>query len=48
MYSRAYKTAVAVPPLVWVAVFLLAPYAFLFCYSFWTVSQNDCPSLEPR
>jgi spermidine/putrescine transport system permease protein len=40
VYSRAYKTAVAVPPLVWVAVFLLVPYAFLFCYSFWTVSQQ--------
>jgi len=40
MYSRAYKIAVAVPPLVWVAVFLLAPYAFLFCYSFWSVSQQ--------
>jgi spermidine/putrescine transport system permease protein len=41
MYSRAYKSAVAVPPLVWVAVFLLAPYAFLFCYSFWSVSQQN-------
>jgi len=40
VYSRAYKTAVAVPPLVWIAVFLVAPYAFLFCYSFWTVSQQ--------
>ena len=40
MYSRAYKSAVAVPPVVWVTVFLLAPYAFLFCYSFWTVSQQ--------
>jgi len=40
MYSRAYKTAVAAPPLVWVAVFLLAPYGFLLCYSFWTVSQQ--------
>jgi len=40
MYSRAYKTAVAAPPLAWVAVFLLAPYAFLFCYSFWAVSQQ--------
>jgi len=40
MYSRAYKSAVALPPLVWVAVFLLAPYAFLFCYSFWSVSQQ--------
>ena len=41
MYSRAYKSAVSLPPLVWVAVFLLAPYAFLFCYSFWSVSQQS-------
>jgi spermidine/putrescine transport system permease protein len=27
--------------MVWVAVFLLAPYAFLFCYSFWSVSQQS-------
>jgi len=27
-----------VPPLMWVAVFLLLPYALLFCYSFWSVS----------
>jgi spermidine/putrescine transport system permease protein len=40
MYSRIYKSAVTVPPLVWVAVFLLAPYAFLLCYSFWTVAQQ--------
>ncbi len=40
MYSRAYKSAISLPPLVWVAVFLLAPYAFLFCYSFWSVSQQ--------
>jgi spermidine/putrescine transport system permease protein len=40
MYSRAYKSAVTVPPLVWVVVFLLAPYAFLLSYSFWTVSQQ--------
>lgn len=38
MYSRGYKTAVTVPPLLWVTVFLLVPYALLFCYSFWTVS----------
>ena len=38
MYGRAYKAAVALPPLVWVAAFLLIPYAFLFCYSFWSVS----------
>lgn len=40
MYSRAYKTAITVPPLLWVAVFLLVPYAFLLCYSFWAVSQQ--------
>jgi len=37
-YSPRYKAAVAVPPLLWVALFLLAPYALLFCYSFWAVS----------
>jgi len=41
VYSRAYKSAVSLPPLVWVAVFLLAPYGFLFCYSFWSVSQQS-------
>ncbi len=39
MYSRRYKAAVTVPPLVWVAVFLLIPYALLFCNSFWRVSS---------
>jgi spermidine/putrescine transport system permease protein len=38
MYSRAYKTAVTIPPLAWVVAFLLIPYATLFCYSFWSVS----------
>src|SRR5271169_7245367 len=38
MYTRAYKSAVSIPPLLWVAVFLLIPYAILFCYSFWQVS----------
>lgn len=38
MYSRAYKKAVTVPPVLWVTVFLLVPYALLFCYSFWSVS----------
>jgi spermidine/putrescine transport system permease protein len=39
VYSRAYKLAVAVPPIVWVTGFLLVPYAILFCYSFWSVSS---------
>ncbi|HXN25551.1 MAG TPA: ABC transporter permease [Candidatus Acidoferrales bacterium] len=38
MYSRAYKASVTIPPLLWVTVFLLIPYAILFCYSFWSVS----------
>lgn len=41
MYSRAYKASVAVPPLAWVSVFLLLPYALLFCYSFWNVSEGQ-------
>src|ERR1035437_4514361 len=40
MFSRAYRTAITVPPLVWVAVFLLVPYLLMFCYSFWSVSES--------
>jgi spermidine/putrescine transport system permease protein len=39
MFSRAYKTMVTAPPLVWVAVFLVLPYGLMFCYSFWSVSS---------
>lgn len=38
MFSRAYKIAVTVPPLLWVSMFLLVPYALMFAYSFWSVS----------
>jgi spermidine/putrescine transport system permease protein len=41
MYSRSYKAAVAIPPLLWVAGFLLLPYGLLFAYSFWTVSPSQ-------
>jgi spermidine/putrescine transport system permease protein len=41
MYSRAYKSAVTIPPLAWVVAFLLIPYAALFCYSFWSVSPSQ-------
>jgi spermidine/putrescine transport system permease protein len=41
MFSRAYRTAITVPPLLWVTVFLLVPYALLFCYSFWSVSSSQ-------
>jgi spermidine/putrescine transport system permease protein len=38
MFSRAYKVAITVPPLLWVTFFLLVPYSLMFCYSFWSVS----------
>jgi len=39
MFSRTYKAAITLPPLIWVAVFLLTPYVLMFCYSFWSVSS---------
>src|SRR5689334_22651694 len=41
MFSRAYKLAVTAPPLLWISIFLLVPYALMFCYSFWTVSPTQ-------
>ncbi|HUO33512.1 MAG TPA: ABC transporter permease [Candidatus Acidoferrum sp.] len=41
MYSRIYKAGVTIPPLFWVVLFLLVPYAVLFCYSFWSVSPSE-------
>src|ERR1700679_1353142 len=41
MFSRAYKAAVTLPPLVWVTLFLLTPYLLMFCYSFWSVSPSQ-------
>jgi spermidine/putrescine transport system permease protein len=38
VYTRVYKSAVAIPPLLWVTAFLLIPYAILFAHSFWSVS----------
>src|SRR3984957_5226743 len=40
MYSRTYKTLVAVPPLLWVGIFLLLPYALMFAHSFWLVRDG--------
>jgi spermidine/putrescine transport system permease protein len=40
MYSRAYKTIVSLPPLLWVGVFLLLPYALMFAHSFWLVRDG--------
>jgi len=41
MFSRAYRAAITLPPLLWVVAFLLIPYALLFCYSFWSVSASQ-------
>ncbi len=41
MFSRAYRAAITVPPLLWVVAFLLLPYALLLCYSFWSVSAQQ-------
>src|ERR1700746_3114137 len=41
MFSRVYRIVVTAPPLLWVTVFLLVPYALMFCYSFWTVSASQ-------
>lgn len=40
MYSRAYKAIVSAPPLVWVGLFLLLPYALMFAHSFWMVRDG--------
>jgi spermidine/putrescine transport system permease protein len=40
MYTRLYKLLVTVPPLSWVALFLIAPYVFLFCFSSWSVQSQ--------
>jgi spermidine/putrescine transport system permease protein len=40
MYSRAYKAIVSLPPLLWVGLFLLLPYALMFAHSFWAVRDG--------
>src|SRR5216684_2557453 len=40
MYSRAYKTIISIPPLLWVCLFLLLPYALMFAHSFWLVRDG--------
>ncbi|MCU1270485.1 MAG: spermidine/putrescine transporter, inner rane subunit [Acidobacteriaceae bacterium] len=41
MFSRAYKLTVTLSPTLWVAIFLLVPYALMFAYSFWSVSPTQ-------
>src|SRR5262249_62131929 len=36
MYSRTYKLLVSVPPVLWVALFLLSPYALMFAHRLWS------------
>jgi spermidine/putrescine transport system permease protein len=40
MYSRTYRILVSLPPILWVALFLLFPYALMFTHSFWSVSDG--------
>src|ERR1043166_8920946 len=40
MYSRTYKFFISVPPILWVALFLLFPYALMFAHSFWAVRDG--------
>src|SRR5262249_8962604 len=40
MYSRTYRLLVFLPPVLWVALFLLFPYALLFAHSFWSVRDG--------
>jgi spermidine/putrescine transport system permease protein len=40
MYSRTYKTMISAPPLLWVGLFLLLPYALMFAHSFWLVRDG--------
>ena len=41
MYSKSYKAAVTIPPLVWVTLFLLCAYVVLFAHSFWSVRDGQ-------
>src|SRR5258708_17774824 len=40
MSSRAYKTLASLPPLLWVGLCLLLPYALMFAHSFWAVRDG--------
>ena len=40
MYSRAYRLLVSLPPLLWVGLFLLLPYALMLGHSFWMVRDG--------
>jgi spermidine/putrescine transport system permease protein len=39
--SRLSAWLVTLPPFAWIALFLLAPYCLLFCYSFWSLDAGQ-------
>src|ERR1700736_1642053 len=41
MSPRAHKAVVSLPPLLWVCLFLLLPYALMFAHSFWLVRDGS-------
>ena len=41
MFSRGYRAAITLPPVLWVFTFLLLPYILMFAYSFWSVSSTQ-------
>ena len=41
MYSRAYKSIISLPPLLWVGLLLLLPYGLMFAHSFWLVRDGS-------
>jgi spermidine/putrescine transport system permease protein len=41
MYPRTYKAIVSIPPLLWVGMFLLLPYALMLAHSFWLVRDGS-------
>jgi len=41
MYSRTYKAIISLPPLFWVGLFLLLPYALMFAHSFWLLHDGS-------
>ena len=40
MYSRTYRILISVPPILWVALFLLFPYALMLAHGFWSVRDG--------
>ena len=40
MYSRTYRSIISLPPVLWVGLFLLLPYALMFAHSFWLVRDG--------